>query len=172
MFIQILFKRVEIFCLLKGVRGFAPYGWANLRQRHLTCVGFAEGAFIFKKFRLVWILFSGAVWRTSLRQLGHWLLTYLKAIELKHWLNLSVTDNQFRVSNFLWDICAILSNCRQERMHLFWQVSIFYLSWGTKQNKRSRNVVELEHYTTIVSGLELKICFSDREILAYYWFCL
>ena len=46
--------------------------------------------------------------------------------------------------------------------------SIFWLSWDTKQNKRSQNVVELVHYKAIVLGLELKICFSDREILAYY----
>ena len=32
-----MFKRVEI------VRDFAPYGWTNVRQRHLTCGGFAEG---------------------------------------------------------------------------------------------------------------------------------
>ena len=40
-----MFKRVEIFCSLKRVRGFAPYGWTNVRHRHLTCVGFAEWAF-------------------------------------------------------------------------------------------------------------------------------
>ena len=40
-----MFKRVEIFCSLKHVRGFAPYGWTNVRQLHLTCVGFEEGAF-------------------------------------------------------------------------------------------------------------------------------
>ena len=40
-----MFKRVEIFCFLKRVRGFAPYGWANVRKRHLTCIGFVEGAF-------------------------------------------------------------------------------------------------------------------------------
>ena len=40
-----MFKSVEIFCSLKHVRGFAPYGWTNVRQLHLTCVGFEEGAF-------------------------------------------------------------------------------------------------------------------------------
>ena len=40
-----MFKRVEIICSLKHVRGFAPYGWTNVRQRHLACFGFAEGAF-------------------------------------------------------------------------------------------------------------------------------
>ena len=40
-----MFKRVEIFFLLKRVRGFTPYSWTNIRQHHLTCVGFAEGAF-------------------------------------------------------------------------------------------------------------------------------
>ena len=40
-----MFKHVEDFCSLKRVRGFAPYGWTNVRQRHLTFVGFAEGAF-------------------------------------------------------------------------------------------------------------------------------
>ena len=40
-----MFKRVEIFCSLKRVRGFAPYGWTNVRQCHFTCGGFAEGAF-------------------------------------------------------------------------------------------------------------------------------
>ena len=40
-----MFKRVEIICLLKHARGFAPYGWTNLRQCYLACVGFAEGAF-------------------------------------------------------------------------------------------------------------------------------
>ena len=37
-------KRVEIFCWFKRVRDFAPYGWTSITQRHLTCVGFAEGA--------------------------------------------------------------------------------------------------------------------------------
>ena len=40
-----MFKRVEIFCSLKRVRGFAPYGWTNVRQRRLTCVSFADGVF-------------------------------------------------------------------------------------------------------------------------------
>ena len=40
-----MFKCVEIFCLINCVKGFAPYGWANVRQHHLTYVGFAEGAF-------------------------------------------------------------------------------------------------------------------------------
>ena len=40
-----MFKRVNIFCPFKRVRDFAPYGWTNVRQRHLICVGFAEGAF-------------------------------------------------------------------------------------------------------------------------------
>ena len=40
-----MFKRFEIFCSLMRVRGFALYGWTNVRQRHLTYVGFAEGAF-------------------------------------------------------------------------------------------------------------------------------
>ena len=39
-----MFKCVEIFCSLKRVRNFAPYGWTTVRQRHLTCIGFAEGA--------------------------------------------------------------------------------------------------------------------------------
>ena len=40
-----IFKRVEIFCSLKRVRTFAPYGWTNVRQRYLTCGGLAERAF-------------------------------------------------------------------------------------------------------------------------------
>ena len=48
-----MFKCVEICCLLKPVRGFAPYGWTNVRQHHLTCVGFAEVDFNFKKLPLV-----------------------------------------------------------------------------------------------------------------------
>ena len=40
-----MFKRVEIFCSLKRVRGFAPYGWTNIRQRRLTYIGFVEGPF-------------------------------------------------------------------------------------------------------------------------------
>ena len=40
-----MFKCVEIFCSFKHVRDFAPYGWTNVRQGHLTCGGFAEGAF-------------------------------------------------------------------------------------------------------------------------------
>ena len=40
-----MFKSVKTFCPFKRVMGFAPYGWINLRQRHLTSVGFAEGAF-------------------------------------------------------------------------------------------------------------------------------
>ena len=47
-----MLKRVEILCLLKRVRGFAPYGWTNVRQRHLTCVGFGKGHFNFKKLPL------------------------------------------------------------------------------------------------------------------------
>ena len=39
-----MFKHVEIFfCSLEHVRDFAPYGWTNVRQRHLTCGGFVEG---------------------------------------------------------------------------------------------------------------------------------
>ena len=40
-----MFKRVEIFCSLKRIRGFAPYGWTNLIRRDLTWIGFAKGAF-------------------------------------------------------------------------------------------------------------------------------
>ena len=39
----------------------------------------------------------------------------------------------------------------------------FLLTWDTKQNERSRNVVELEHYTAIVSGLELKSVFPIEK---------
>ena len=48
-----MFQRVEIFCSLKRVRGFASHGWTNVKQRHLTCVGFEEGDFNFKKLLLV-----------------------------------------------------------------------------------------------------------------------
>ena len=41
-----MFKRAENSCSLERVRGFAPYGWTNVRQLHLTCVGFAEGGTI------------------------------------------------------------------------------------------------------------------------------
>ena len=40
-----MFKRDEIFCSLKRVRGFVPYGWTNVGQRHLTSFGFTEGSF-------------------------------------------------------------------------------------------------------------------------------
>ena len=40
-----MFKCVEISFALEQVKGFASYGWTNVKQRHLTCVGFAEGAF-------------------------------------------------------------------------------------------------------------------------------
>ena len=40
-----MFKCVEISFSLKRVKCFAPYGWTNVKQRHFTCVGFAEGAF-------------------------------------------------------------------------------------------------------------------------------
>ena len=40
-----MFKCVEIICSLKHITGFAPYGWTNVRQRHLASVGFAEEAF-------------------------------------------------------------------------------------------------------------------------------
>ena len=40
-----MFKRVEIFCSLKRIRDFGPYVWTNVRQRHLTCFCFPEGAF-------------------------------------------------------------------------------------------------------------------------------
>ena len=36
------------------------------------------------------------------------------------------------------------------------------------QNKHIENVVELVHYKAIVSWLELKMYFSDREILGCY----
>ena len=39
-----MFKRVEIFCSIERVRGFAPYGSTNVRQHHFTCLGFEEGA--------------------------------------------------------------------------------------------------------------------------------
>ena len=48
-----MFKRVEIFCSLKCVRGFASYGWTNAIQSHLTCVDFVEGHFNFSKLLLV-----------------------------------------------------------------------------------------------------------------------
>ena len=48
MFLKIMFKCVEIFCSLKHVRGFAPYGWTNVRQCHLTSSGFCR--------RGIWVL--------------------------------------------------------------------------------------------------------------------
>ena len=41
----LMFKCVEIFCSFKRVRGFAPCGWTNVRQRHSTCVDFTEWVF-------------------------------------------------------------------------------------------------------------------------------
>ena len=46
-----------------------------------------------------------------------------------HYLNLSVTGNQFSVSNYLWDICLVLFNCRQKRTHLFWEVWILFINF-------------------------------------------
>ena len=40
-----MFKRIEIFCWLKRVRGFAPYDGTNVKQHHLTCIAFAEWTF-------------------------------------------------------------------------------------------------------------------------------
>ena len=40
-----MFKPAETICSLKHIRGFSPYGWNNVRQRHLAGVGFAEGTF-------------------------------------------------------------------------------------------------------------------------------
>ena len=40
-----MFKRIEIIFSLKNVKGFVSYDWINVRQRHLACVSFAEGAF-------------------------------------------------------------------------------------------------------------------------------
>ena len=37
--------------------------------------------------------------------------------------------NQLIVSNSFWDICDILSNCRQKRMHLFCEVWILFFSF-------------------------------------------
>ena len=48
-----MFKRDETICSLKHVRGFAPYVWTNVRQRHLAYVGLREGYFNFKKLSLV-----------------------------------------------------------------------------------------------------------------------
>ena len=40
-----MFKGIEIFCSHNSLGRFAPYGWTNVRQGHLTCVGFTVRAF-------------------------------------------------------------------------------------------------------------------------------
>ena len=37
-----MLKCVEIFCSPKRFRSFALNGWSNVRQRHVTCVDFAD----------------------------------------------------------------------------------------------------------------------------------
>ena len=40
--------------------------------------------------------------------------------------------NQFRIPNTLGDICVILSNCRQNRMHLLREVWILFFIFLVK----------------------------------------
>ena len=42
---------------------------------------------------------------------------YLKRLEFMHWLNLSLMATTLLFCFSFWDICAILSNSRQKRMH-------------------------------------------------------
>ena len=83
----------------------------------------------------LWYLFlndeldSGAFMKTSFKKWGHWLSKYLKAIEFTYWLYLSLMDSQLIASNSYWDICDILSNCRQKWMHLFCEVWILFFSF-------------------------------------------
>ena len=44
-------------------------------------------------------------------------------------LIISFFNGQPIVSNSVWDICDILSNCRQKRMHLFCEVWILFFSF-------------------------------------------
>ena len=137
---QIMFKYVEIFCSLK-MSGVLLHMVGSMQDNPIwPGLVLWKGHSHLKKLPLVWIWFSRAVWKTSLRYLGHWLLTYLQTIELMHRWNLLVGGNQFRVSNSLWDICVILSNCRQKRMDLFWEVWILFFNFLVKLGYQGEQV--------------------------------
>ena len=56
-----MFKLVVISCSLKRLRAFVPYGWNNVRQRHLICVGFAERKSEFLETSFSLNFFPGAI---------------------------------------------------------------------------------------------------------------
>ena len=86
--------------MLECVQAFTPKSLTNRRQSKLTgIICLTECAFTFWNY--------------------HW----------THCLNLYVMGSQFKCSNFLWDICFNLSNCRQKLMHLFWVVWILYFNF-------------------------------------------
>ena len=89
---------------------------------------------------------------------------YLKKIELMYWLNLSVKGNPVQIFKFFMKYMCNLIKAKTYAFVLKSLDSVFqFFSWDTKQNKCSEDVFELVHCKTTVTGLGLKICFSDRE---------
>ena len=74
--------------------------------------------------------------------------------------------NQLIVSNSFWDICDILSNCKEKRMHLFCKVWILFLSFLERLGYHDEQVV-WEEKENLVKYLQLSnyydhVCRSKR----------
>ena len=125
---------IIIVSVLECFQGFVSKSWTIVRLGNWRLLVLQKGHFNFSKLPLNWILLSVATLKTSLILLGHCSLKYLKTIELTHCLNSKVMVNQFKHSNYSWDICFKLSNHWQKRIHLFWVVwilcFIFFVRFG------------------------------------------
>ena len=98
-----------------------------------------------------------------------------------HYSYLSLTGSQLTVPYLFWDMCDILCNCRQKRMHLFCEIwilffgffSIFYFTERLGYNAESKHNQNeaVRSYKVCDAYLVLNIWFSNVKTLILHWLC-
>ena len=93
---------------------------------------FRKGTLSLAKLLLDSVLHWGSYSYTSFKYRGQALLANINVMAFMHWWTLLLTGNQLIDSNSLLDMWCLLSSFRQNRIHLFCAICIFFFSFSLR----------------------------------------
>ena len=134
-----------------------------------------KGCLSFAKLFLMSILLYGASLEISCRWKGQFSLKKLKVIAFMHWWTFSLVGKQLINLNSVRNMCVILSNLRQNRIHLFFIICIFFFVFSVAFRYQAVHALSK---CCLISALQsfllssgVKIEFFHRKILVSRLFC-
>ena len=106
--------------------------WWQIPQFFLLDHVFLKGCFTFKTENLAFAWFWPNCLYISWKNRGQVSLKNLKALEQRHWLNISETGSQLIFSKSFVPMWLLFSSWRQYLIHLFWKVCNLCLNFLSK----------------------------------------